>query len=129
MPIYEYRCRDCRRRVSIFWRTFSDADAGTPACPRCGGANLTRLVSRVRMVRSGESRLEGMADFGDVPDFDEDDPQSLGRWMRRMSAETGEDMGPEFEEVVGRLEAGESPEEIEKSMPEAMGEGGEDFGD
>ena len=46
-----------------------------------------------------------------------------------MSAETGEDMGPEFEEVVGRLEAGESPEEIEKSMPEVMGEGGEDFGD
>ena len=129
MPIYEYRCRDCRRRVSIFWRTFSDADAGTPACPRCGGANLTRLVSRVRMVRSGESRLEGMADFDDVPDFDEDDPQSLGRWMRRMSAETGEDMGPEFEEVVGRLEAGESPEEIEKSMPEVIGEGGEDFGD
>ena len=77
MPIYEYRCHDCSRRVSIFWRTFSDADAGTPACPRCGGANLTRLVSRVRMVRSGESRLEGMADFDDVPDFDEDDPQSL----------------------------------------------------
>jgi len=125
VPIYEYRCHDCGRRVSIFWRTFSEAGEGTPICPRCGGANLTRLVSRVRIVRSEESRLEDLTDFSDFPDFDESDPRSLGRWMRKMSAEIGEDLGPEFEEVVGRLEAGESPEEIEKTMPELMGEGGE----
>jgi len=69
--------------------------------------------------------LEDLTDFSDFPDFDESDPRSLGRWMRKMSAEIGEDLGPEFEEVVGRLEAGESPEEIEKTMPELMGEGGE----
>lgn len=69
-----------------------------------------------------------MADFGDMPDFDENDPRSLGRWMRKMSKETGEDLGPEFDEVVGRLEAGDSPENIEKSMPELMGEGGDDLG-
>lgn len=127
MPVYEYRCHDCRRRVSIFWRTFSEAEQDSPVCPRCGGANLTRLVSRVRIVCSEESRLDDMSDFSDFPDFDEGDPRSLGRWMRKMSAETGEDLGPEFDEVVGRLEAGESPEAIEKSMPELMGEGGEDF--
>jgi len=129
VPVYEYRCHDCRRRVSIFWRTFSEAESGTPACPRCGGTSLTRLVSRVRLVRSEEGRLDDLADFSDFPDFDESDPRSLGRWMRKMSAETGEDLGPEFDEVVGRLEAGESPEEIEKTMPELMGEGGEDFGE
>jgi putative FmdB family regulatory protein len=131
MPIYEYRCHDCRRRVSIFWRTFSEAEEGkaTPVCPRCGGANLTRLVSRVRVIRSEDTRLDDMSDFSDMPDLDENDPKSLGRFMRKMSAEVGEDLGPEFDEVVGRLESGESPEEIEKSMPELMGEGGDDFGD
>jgi hypothetical protein len=70
-----------------------------------------------------------MAGLDDLPDFDESDPKSLGRWMRKMSAETGEDLGPEFDEVIGRLEAGESPESIEKSMPDLMGEGGgDDFG-
>jgi hypothetical protein len=63
-----------------------------------------------------------------MPDFDENDPKSLGRWMRKMSNEVGEDLGPEFDEVVGRLEAGESPEDIEKSLPELTGEGGGDFG-
>ena len=128
MPSYEYRCQDCQRRVSIFWRTFTEASAGTPVCPRCDGTNLTRLMSRVRVVRSEESRLDDLADPSNLPDFDENDPKSLGRWMRKMSAETGEDLGPEFDEVVGRLEAGEDPESVEKSMPDLMGEGGEGFG-
>jgi putative FmdB family regulatory protein len=127
VPIHEYRCHDCKRRVSIFWRSFSEAEAGTSKCPRCGGTNLTRLVSRVRFVRSEESRLDDLADPTDFPDFDENNPKSLGRWMRKMSTEVGEDLGPEFDEVVGRLEAGEDPEEIEKTMPELMGEGGDDF--
>ena len=129
MPIYEYRCQDCRRRVSIFWRTFSEAADGDSVCPKCGGHNLTRLISRVRLIRSEDSRLDDMSSMGDLPDLDENDPQSLGRWMRKMSAETGEDLGPEFDEVVGRLESGENPESIEKSMPELMGEGGQDLGD
>jgi len=82
----------------------------------------------VRVVRSEESRLDDVADLSDLPDLDENDPRSLGRWMRKMSAETGEDLGPEFDEVVGRLEAGENPEDIENSMPDLMGEGGDDFG-
>jgi len=64
-----------------------------------------------------------MSDFSDLPDLDEDDPKSLGRWMRKMSDEVGEELGPEFDEVIGRLEAGEDPEAIEQSMPELMGEG------
>jgi hypothetical protein len=67
-----------------------------------------------------------MSDFDNVPDLDENDPKSLGRWMRQMSAEVGEDLGPEFDEVVGRLEAGEDPASIEQSMPDlAGGEGDE----
>ena len=127
MPIHEYRCNNCKRRVSIFWRTFTEAEEGTPRCPRCDSTDLSRLISRVRVIRSEENRLDDLADPSNFPDFDESDPKSLGRWMRKMGAEMGEELGPEFDEVVGRLEAGEDPEEIEKSMPELLGEGGEDF--
>ena len=128
MPIYEYRCHNCKRRVSIFWRTFAEAEKGVPTCPRCGGTELTRLVSRVRVIRSEESRLDNLADPSNFPDLDESDPKSLGRWMRKMGGELGEDMGPEFDEVVGRLESGEDPESIEQSMPDLMGGGGDDLG-
>jgi putative FmdB family regulatory protein len=134
VPIYEYTCQDCRRRVSLLWRSFADANSREAVCPRCGGKHLTRLISRVSVVRSEESRMDSLADPGDMSGLDENDPKSLARFMRKMAGETGEDLGPEFEEVIGRLEAGEDPESIEESMPELAGEGGgmgmggDDFG-
>lgn len=118
MPIYEYGCYDCRKRVNIFWRSFAEAEQGAPKCPRCGGTNIKRLVSKVSFVRSEESRLESLSDPANLAGLDENDPKSLAKWMRQMSNEVGEDLGPEFGEVVNRLEAGQSPEDIEKDMPE-----------
>lgn len=129
MPIYEYICRDCRRRVSIFWRSFTEAEAATPHCPRCQGTHLTRLVSRVSVVRSEESRLDDLADPSSLAGLDENDPRSLARWMRTMGDEMGEDLGPEFDEVIDRLEAGQSPEEIEQSLPDIAGEDDAGFSD
>lgn len=121
MPIYEYRCFDCRRRVSLFFRSFSDIEE-EPTCPRCGGANLKRLISRVAVVRSEDSRLDDLGDPSMLDGLDEDDPKSIARWMRKMSAETGEEMPQEFDEVIDRLESGQSPEEIEESMPDLGGD-------
>lgn len=116
MPIYEYRCADCKRRVSVFFRSF--AAISEPTCPNCGGRNLARLVSRVATVKSEEARLEALSDPSAFGDVDENDPKSVARLMRKMGDQMGgEDLGPEFDEMVDRLEAGESPEEIEKSMP------------
>jgi hypothetical protein len=92
-------------------------------CPRCQGKNLRRLIGRVAILRSEDSRAEDMSDLGDMSGLDESDPRSLGRFMRKMSAESGEELGPEFDEVIGRLESGEKPEDIEKSMPEMGGVG------
>ncbi len=129
MPIYEYRCSDCKRRVSIFFRSFSDV--GTSAkCPNCGGEHLSRLVSRVASVKSEESRMEALSDPSSFGDVDENDPKSMARFMRKMGDQMGgEDLGPEFNEMVDRLESGENPEEIEKSMPGLGGEGAGDMGD
>jgi len=54
----------------------------------------------------------------------EDDPKSMAKLMREMSSETGEDMGEEMGEVVDRLEAGQSPEQIEKDLPGLGADGG-----
>ena len=48
----------------------------------------------------------------------ENDPVALGKMMRKMSGELGEDMPPEFDEVVNRLERGQSPEDIERDLPD-----------
>ena len=124
MPIYEYGCYDCRKRVNVFFRSFSEVETKAAACPRCGGSNLKRLISRVAFVRSEESRLENLADPSSLAGLDENDPKSIARWMRKMSSEMGEDLGGDFNEVVDRLEAGEDPDSIEESMPELGAAGG-----
>ena len=60
MPIYEYHCADCRRTVSLLVMRISDP--APPVCPRCGGTQLRRLMSRFATVRSEEDRLDSLAD-------------------------------------------------------------------
>lgn len=126
MPIYEYRCGQCRRKFSVFWRTLSEVDEAQVRCRYCGSQEAQRLISRVRVLRAADSGGEDF-DPGDFGDFDENDPKSLGRFMRKMMNEVGDEageLGPEFEEVVDRLEAGQSPEDIEQSMPDLLGAAG-----
>jgi putative FmdB family regulatory protein len=118
MPIYEYRCRKCHRRVSVFLRSFSDIETAKPKCTYCGHDQLERLVSRVSMLKSEEARLDAMADDAALADIDENDPRSMARWLKKMSAEVGEDMGDEFHEAIDRMESGQSLEEIEEAMPD-----------
>ncbi len=73
--------------------------------------------------------MEDLSDPSAWGDFDEEDPRSMARMMRKMGHELGEDMPPEFDEVVDRLESGQSPEEIEESMPDLGDMGGGDHFD
>lgn len=124
MPIYEYFCLDCRKRVSVFFRTMSAASNTQAHCPNCDGVRLHRLVSRVAVMKSEESRLENMADPSMMAGLENEDPRALASFMRQMSNEMGEPLDPEMNEMIGRLEAGESPEAIEQSMPGLADEAG-----
>jgi len=127
MPTYDYICLDCRKRFDVFL-TYSEYGARPVACSHCGSENTRRRMTRVRIARSEESRLESMDDFADPSALEglEDDPQALGRMMRKMGRELGEDLPPEFDEVVDRLEKGQSPEEIESALPDLAEMGGGD---
>ena len=130
MPNYPYRCLDCKKRFEIYM-TYSEYGVLAVVCPHCESQNVQRRIGRVRFARSEESRLESLADTDNLDGLEED-PRALGKMMRKMSREMGEDMGPEFDEVIDRLESGQSPEDIEGSMPDLGGVpddygGGEDF--
>jgi putative FmdB family regulatory protein len=128
MPIHEYRCQTCGKRTSILFRTLSAVDHSRAVCKFCGGKKLDKLVSRVRVMRGdGGEALgpDGDVDpslLNDMNGLDDSDPRALGRFMRKMADETGEDLGPEFSEVIGRLEKGEDPDQIERAMGDAFGD-------
>lgn len=131
MPVYDYRCLDCRKRFDVFM-SYAEYGVKTVACKHCNSENVTRRIGRIRIARSEESRLENFSDPSSLEGL-EDDPVALGKMMRKMSGELGEEMPPEFDEVVHRLESGQSPEDIERELPElgddAGGGMGGGFGD
>jgi putative FmdB family regulatory protein len=122
MPNYLYICRNCKKRFEIFM-SYSEYGTRPVHCPHCQSDQVQRRIGRVRFARSEESRLESLADPSSLDGL-EDDPKALGRMMRQMSHEMGEEMGPEFDEVVDRLEAGQSPDDIEKAIPDLGGDEG-----
>ena len=128
MPSYEYRCKECGKKFEIFM-SYEEYGTRKISCPKCSGEKVVRKIGRIRVARSDDRHLE---DFSDMDSLDglEDDPVSLGRLMRKMSKEVGEEMPPEFDEVVGRLESGQSPEEIERDLPDMGADdgGSGDFG-
>jgi putative FmdB family regulatory protein len=98
MPIYEYDCADCRRRVSLLVRSIASTEP--PRCPRCGGGALTRLMSRFATPKSEDARLESLADDASLGDVDENDPRSVARFMKKMGREFGDELGDDFDEAM-----------------------------
>ncbi|MGB9836613.1 MAG: FmdB family zinc ribbon protein [Candidatus Saccharicenans sp.] len=131
MPIYEYRCQDCGRQSSFLLLSINSPFE--PVCRHCGSRRLVRLVSRVAVLRSEESRLERLADPSNLGELDENDPASVARWMKKFGREMGEELGPEFdqeleqaveeaEKAKEREEAGENEVDEDYSPPEENSE-------
>jgi len=122
MPTYDYTCSACRKRFDVFL-TYQEYGVKSVNCPHCGSSNIKRRAPRVRVLKSEESRLAQMADPAMLSRIDED-PKALGQMMRKMGSEMGEELPAEFGEVVDRLEAGQSPDEISSAIPDLGEEGG-----
>ncbi len=113
MPIYEYRCLDCGKKFEVLHLGVGEIQP--PECKYCKGANLRKLISRVRVVRSEESRLESLMDPSMMGGVDEKDPKSLVKWMKRMGREMGEEVSDEeIEQVMEEAASGTEAEESEE---------------
>ena len=97
MPIFEYTCDGCGKRFSALVGVL--ASSRQPACPRCSGTKLTKLVSRFARVRSEDETIESLTDESKYGDID-NDPQAMRRWVRDMSKAMDEDMEGDLEEAL-----------------------------
>lgn len=110
MPIYEYRCNNCRRKVSIYLRDFS----ASPKCPSCGAEDLVRLFSSFAVRKEGSTAIyeDILSDHRLVDGLMRNDPRALAEWNKRMSRGMDEEIAPQYEEMLDRMEHGEMPEEF-----------------
>ncbi len=120
MPTYEYLCQNCGQPFDVFM-PLSEYGKRKVKCAHCGSTRVRRRMTRIRVARSEESRMESLADDSALEGL-ENDPQALGQMMKKMGREMGEDLPPEFDDMAARLAAGQSPEEIESALPDLGGD-------
>ena len=117
MPIYEYRCNSCRRRVDIFVQGFSPPE--NPSCTKCGSKELSRIYSAFAVRRSKQDRGvydDILSDGKLTRGLMHNDPRALAEWTRRMSRAADEDITPESQEIMDKLDKGEDISESVKEM-------------
>ena len=89
MPLYEYRCQDCGAQVTI---RQSFTDDRSPPCSTCGGDAMTRIISRVSIVKSEQDRTRDLSWV---------DRDLAGRIKRKASGK----LNPALQETVDRMES------------------------
>ncbi|MCX7823122.1 MAG: zinc ribbon domain-containing protein [Syntrophobacterales bacterium] len=116
MPIYEYRCLSCGRKSEFI--TFRVSEEISPLiCSHCGGTDLARLISRVRVRLSEETRLERLSDPTRWSHFDENDPRSVANFMKTLGREMGND-DMEADDIDSLVEETMEAERVEDSLSE-----------
>ena len=116
MPVYQFSCLECKKK---FEKIISYQKYGKMivSCPFCRSKNVQRTIKATPINLAQDSigpYLDDPSSFSRM----EDDPQAMGKAMREMSKQTGEKLEPEFNEVVERLEKGQSFKQIEKELPD-----------
>ena len=98
MPIFEFRCRTCRRKTTALVR--ARARIGEVRCTHYGSADLVKLVSQFAMPQSDEARLDALSDPSSFTGIDEHDPKSVARIMKKIGREMGENLGNDFDQAL-----------------------------
>jgi putative FmdB family regulatory protein len=125
MPIYEYRCNKCRRKVEVFAR--NPSTVSSPTCSHCGSSETSRIFSKFAVRRSKQDKGvydDILSDRKLTDGLMRNDPRALAEWSRKMSRAADEDSTPETEELMDRLDAGEDVSEVLEAMkpPELRGD-------
>jgi putative FmdB family regulatory protein len=121
MPAYDYRCKACQHRFTTFYKTYQDYDAASPECPRCGSADVTRLISRVAIPRPSRD-FSKMSSDEMLSVLESGDSRAVGEMFDQVGG-SDPSLGAEYHEATQRLLRGESMEKVERDLSAAEAAG------
>jgi len=114
MPIYEFYCPKCKRKVSVLSKSVSASS--TSQCPTCGSQDLKRLVSTFSYRRSAKSVWESSGEPEKKGKDYYKDPRNIGRWTEKKFREMGVEMPDNVKSQIEAAREGELPGEVKETL-------------
>jgi len=111
MPIYEYICHKCKRKVGIFMRM--SAIQPDPVCPVCGGTGLVRVFSSFAVHKSTATVHEesGEPGAGMSADYYKD-PRNIGRGLEKQFKDMNMEIPAEIQNSIESAREGMLPDSL-----------------
>ena len=113
MPVYEFLCNSCLRKVDLLAKSVSSSSLFS--CPYCGGQSLTRLVSSFAYHKSLSTIWEESPDEKS-PDYYKD-PRNIGRWTEKKMKKLGVEMPSSVSQTIQAAREGELPSPVKELNP------------
>ncbi|MBE0431350.1 MAG: zinc ribbon domain-containing protein [Dehalococcoidia bacterium] len=121
MPIYEFVCRNCHKRLSFLVRDASARFA--PSCSVCGSADLSRVISGFSYHKSQTTAWEDSdGPAGSPGEHYYRNPRNIGRWVEKKFQDMGQELPSPIQEKIRAAREGVLPEslkDLESASPTA----------
>ena len=114
MPQYDFRCKNCKKRFALFYKTYDSYDAATPECPNCGHTELSRLITSVA-INSPDRNYAKMSSNEMLSVLESGDSRQVGKMFEQVG---GGDptLGAQYHETTKKLLDGQSLDKVEKDL-------------
>lgn len=111
MPIYEYHCQNCHRKISLLMHI---SDYGkTQNCPVCGKQDLVRIISSFAIHKSLSTVYEESGDpvRGQSADYYKD-PRNIGRGLEKRFKDMNIEIPDSIKQSIQEAREGKLPDSI-----------------
>ena len=113
MPIYEFRCKECNHKTSIFVRAVSSPV--NAICPACGSRKLARLVTSFGISKSVSDVHTAYSNPNDPGYYN--DPRNIGRWTEDKFESMGMEVPSQVRDMIDGAREGEMPGTVKDLQP------------
>jgi putative FmdB family regulatory protein len=121
VPIYEFVCQNCHKRLGFLVRDISAPFA--PKCSFCGNTNLSHAISSFAYHKSLKTVWEESGEATIHPsEAYYKDPRNIGRWVEKKFQDLGQELPSQIQEKIQEAREGVLPEslkDIESASPTA----------
>lgn len=126
MPMYDYRCKQCSNRFTLFYKSYKDYETSSGhTCPNCGSTEVARRIRGVSIAQPTRD-LSNLSSNEMLSVLDGGNSREVGQMFQQVADTAGGDLGETYNTATKRLLQGDSIDRVERDLASSAGSSSSD---